>query len=100
MATKKSLAIKLGPASLRRNVLLLALLFIGTAALRGAGDTRWPLYTKIVSTWGVRLPLVTLLVSLGFGLTGAWIAIGSDFLIQGLLAWWRFRKGAWKPLRI
>jgi Na+-driven multidrug efflux pump len=79
---------------------LLALNFIMSGALRGAGDTRWPLYTKIVSTWGVRLPLVTLLVWLGFGLTGAWVAMGSDFLIQGLLAWWRFRKGAWKSLRV
>jgi putative MATE family efflux protein len=79
---------------------LLALNFIMSGGLRGAGDTRWPLYTKIVSTWGVRLPVVTLLVGLGFGLTGAWIAMASDFLIQGLLAWWRFRKGAWKTLRV
>jgi Na+-driven multidrug efflux pump len=79
---------------------LLALNFIMSGGLRGAGDTRWPLYTKIVSTWGVRLPLVTLLVSLGFGLTGAWIAIASDFLIQGLLAWWRFRKGAWQTVQV
>ena len=50
MATKKSLAIKSGPASLRRNMLLLALLFIGTAALRGAGDTRWPLLTKLINS--------------------------------------------------
>jgi multidrug resistance protein, MATE family len=79
---------------------LLALNFIMSGGLRGAGDTRWPLFTKIISTWGVRLPLVTLLVWLGLGLTGAWLAMGSDFLIQGLLAWWRFRKGAWKTLRV
>jgi MATE family multidrug resistance protein len=79
---------------------LLALNFVMSGGLRGAGDTRWPLYSKIVSTWGVRLPLVLLLLGLGVGLTGAWIAMSADFLVQGLLAWWRFRKGAWKAMRV
>ncbi|HEY3228071.1 MAG TPA: MATE family efflux transporter, partial [Roseiflexaceae bacterium] len=79
---------------------LLALNFVMSGGLRGAGDTRWPLYTKIISTWGVRLPLVLLLLHLGLGLTGAWIAMSSDFLVQGMLAFWRFHKGAWKTMRI
>jgi MATE family multidrug resistance protein len=79
---------------------LLALNFVMSGGLRGAGDTRWPLYTKIISTWGVRLPLVLLLLHLGLGLTGAWIAMSSDFLVQGMLALWRFHKGAWKTMRV
>ncbi len=79
---------------------LLALNFVMSGGLRGAGDTRWPLYTKIISTWGVRLPLVLLLLHLGLGLTGAWIAMSSDFLVQGILALWRFHKGAWKTMRV
>jgi MATE family, multidrug efflux pump len=77
---------------------MLALNFVMSGGLRGAGDTRWPLYSKIISTWGVRLPLIWLL--LGLGLTGAWIAMGSDFVVQGLLALWRFRKGGWKTMRV
>jgi putative MATE family efflux protein len=79
---------------------LLALNFIMSGGLRGAGDTRWPLYTKLISTWGVRLPLVVGLLWLGFGLTGVWIAMGSDFLVQSLLALWRFRAGRWKTMRV
>lgn len=79
----------------------LALSFIYSGALRGAGDTRWPLYTKIISTWGLRLPLALLLVPLaGLGLGGIWLAMVSDFFMQGLLAFWRFRRGAWKSIRV
>ena len=79
---------------------LLAINFVASGGLRGAGDTRWPLYTKIISTWGVRLPLVILLLNIGFGLTGIWIAMCCDFAVQALLAFWRFRRGAWKALRV
>ena len=78
----------------------LALNFVMSGGLRGAGDTRWPLYTKIISTWGVRLPTVFLLLGLGLGLTGVWIAMGADFVVQALLALWRFRTGRWKTVRV
>jgi Na+-driven multidrug efflux pump len=79
---------------------LLAVNFIMSGGLRGAGDTRWPLYTKIISTWGVRLPLVYALLGLGLGLTGIWVAMGCDFGLQATLALWRFRAGKWRTLRV
>ena len=78
----------------------LAINFIMSGGLRGAGDTRWPLYSKFISTWCVRLPLVFALLALGFGLTGFWIAMGTDFGVQALLAAWRFRTGRWKTMRV
>jgi putative MATE family efflux protein len=78
----------------------LALNFIMSGALRGAGDTRWPLYTKIISTWGIRLPIVMIMLWLGFGLTGVWIGMATDFAVQGALAWWKFRQGRWKTERV
>ncbi len=79
---------------------LLALNFIMSGGLRGAGDTRWPLISKLISTWGVRLPVVMLLLSLGMGLTGVWIAMTCDFAVQAALALWRFRTGKWKTMRV
>jgi putative MATE family efflux protein len=79
---------------------LLAVNFILSGALRGAGDTRWPLYTKLISTWGVRLPLVSLLLWLGWGLTGIWLAMATDFAVQATLAWWRFRQGKWQSVKV
>jgi putative MATE family efflux protein len=79
---------------------LLAVNFILSGALRGAGDTRWPLYTKLISTWGVRLPLALLLLPTGIGLIGIWIAMLADFTVQAFLAFWRFRGGKWKTMRV
>ncbi|MFB6303380.1 MAG: MATE family efflux transporter [Haloferacaceae archaeon] len=38
-------------------------------ALRGAGDTRWPLYGSLVGTYLVRLPIAALALPVGFGVT-------------------------------
>jgi MATE family multidrug resistance protein len=70
--------------------------FVLSGALRGAGDTKWPLYTKIISTWGMRLPISYLLLRTGGGLNGVWVAMGVDFIVQSLLAYWRFRQGQWR----
>jgi putative MATE family efflux protein len=79
---------------------IMAFNFIVSGALRGAGDTRWPLVTKLISTWCVRLPVVLALVALGLGLPGIWIGMKSDYLAQGALAYWRFRGGRWKNMRV
>ncbi len=79
----------------------LAANFVFSGALRGGGDARWPLYTKIISVWCVRLPLAWLLVfGLGWGLNGIWVAMSTDFAVQGLLVWWRFRLGRWVALSV
>ncbi|WP_435145316.1 MATE family efflux transporter [Halobaculum sp. P14] len=38
-------------------------------ALRGAGDTRWPLYGALVATYVVRLPIAVLALPAGYALT-------------------------------
>ena len=74
---------------------------IMSGALRGAGDTRWPLYFKLISTWGVRLPLTIVIVGwLGFGLNGIWFAMCVDFTVQALLATWRYKAGVWKRIEV
>ena len=74
--------------------------FVLSGALRGAGDTRWPLYTKVINTWGLRLPITYILLLSGFGLTGVWIAMGVDFCSQALLAYIRFRQGKWQTMQV
>ncbi|HEU5011127.1 MAG TPA: MATE family efflux transporter [Roseiflexaceae bacterium] len=78
----------------------LALNFILSGALRGAGDTRFPMYSKLVTTWGIRLPLVFGALALGWGLTGIWAAMTIDFAAQSLLALWRFRQNRWRSIRV
>jgi putative MATE family efflux protein len=79
----------------------LAVGFILNGALRGAGDTSWPLYTRIFTTWMVRLPITLLLVgTLDLGLNGIWLAMCTDFTLQGLLALWRFSRGRWQTVEV
>lgn len=74
--------------------------FVLSGALRGAGDTRWPLYTKVISTWGLRLPITYLALMSGAGLVGVWIAMGADFCSQAILAYVRFRQGKWRTMQV
>jgi MATE family multidrug resistance protein len=74
---------------------------ISSGSLRGAGDTRWPLVATTSLAWLVYLPLAYLLgITLGFGLLGAWAgcAVNSCLVAIALLA--RFRRGAWRSIRI
>ncbi|RRR77130.1 MAG: hypothetical protein EI684_01855 [Candidatus Viridilinea halotolerans] len=79
----------------------LAVSFIILGALRGAGDTRWPLMSRILTTWVMRLPLTFLLVgTLNLGLAGVWLAMPTDFTLQAVLALWRFHAGRWKRIEV
>jgi putative MATE family efflux protein len=80
---------------------LMAMAFVFTGALRGAGDTIWQLWMRLFSTWVVRMPLSFLfLYALGGGLFGLWVAMFIDFAVQGVLALWRFQGGKWKTIKL
>lgn len=93
-----------GTAPLRAAGLIqpaLAVGFILNGGLRGAGDTQWPLYSRLFSTWAVRLPMTVLLVGwLGLGLNAIWLAMCTDFSIQAMLALWRFNSGRWQTVEV
>lgn len=74
-----------------------ALATILSGALRGAGDTRWPLFFTMVGYLGVRIPLTYLLAHhWGYGVKGAWMAMVADVCVRCLLVVWRFWHGGWK----
>jgi putative MATE family efflux protein len=76
-----------------------AMIFGG--ALRGAGDTRWPMVVTGASIWLVRLPLAYLFgLVFGWGLLGIWSALVLDLALRGLLNFLRFRGGKWKTIRV
>ncbi|HXL03022.1 MAG TPA: MATE family efflux transporter [Candidatus Atribacteria bacterium] len=75
--------------------------FILAGALRGAGDTRFPLYSTIIGIWGMRVALAYLFVmTFGWGLTGAWLAIGFDQILRAIVIYSRFRSGKWKHFEV
>ena len=62
-----------------------------TGALRGAGDTRYPMWVTIVGHWLVSLPLIALFTGvLGWGLTGVWLAMFLQIFLRALATGGRF----------
>jgi Na+-driven multidrug efflux pump len=78
-----------------------AVIFTLGGALRGAGDTRFPLIATIVNWFVIRLPLAYVLAfPLGLGLTGVWAGIAADYFVRAGLLAWRFNSGAWQRVRV
>lgn len=75
--------------------------FILAGALRGAGDTFWPLVSTFFSVLIIRVGIAYILVNIiGYGLIGAWIAVFIDQLIRWMFIYVRFRTGKWKHVKI
>jgi len=78
-----------------------AVIFALSGALRGAGDTRYPLMVTFVNWFLVRLPLAYVLAfPLGLGLTGIWLGVTVDYFVRAALFAVRFRSGAWARVRV
>ncbi|HRU42595.1 MAG TPA: MATE family efflux transporter, partial [Candidatus Diapherotrites archaeon] len=75
--------------------------FILAGALRGAGDTFWPLVSTSVGVLLVRVVLAYIFVSImGYGLVGAWIAVLVDQFVRWMFVYFRFKTGKWKHIKI
>jgi multidrug resistance protein, MATE family len=66
---------------------------VATGALRGAGDTRTPMFANFVAYWLIGLPLGYLLAfRMGWGALGIWIGLCIGLMIIGsalLMTWHR-----------
>jgi putative MATE family efflux protein len=72
-----------------------------TQALNGAGDTRTPTIINLVCFWLFQIPLAYFL-SKGLDLktTGVFIAIPVAESLIALVAWYYFKKGKWKEVKV
>ncbi len=78
-----------------------ALSIIYSNALRGAGDTRWPMLFTIIGMLIVRLPLAYVGgIVLHGGLIGAWCGMFADMLCRGILNTIRFTRGRWQHVQV
>ena len=92
----------------------LAMVLIITGALRGAGDTRWPLIFSLVGLLGVRIPgaywlalpeiyipvLGITITGWGLGVVGAWYAMAVDLHVRAALVVYRFSHGGWRRIEV
>jgi putative MATE family efflux protein len=72
-----------------------------TQALNGAGDTRTPTIINFICFWLFQIPFAYFLAKgLDLGALGAFIAIPVAETLIALLAWYYFRKGKWKNVKV
>ncbi|WP_456088465.1 MATE family efflux transporter [Parabacteroides sp.] len=64
-------------------------------ALRGAGDTLFPMITSLVCLWLIRIPLAYYLSS-WLGRCGIWWAIGISIAIGLIVTFIYYKMGVWK----
>ncbi|SDW83416.1 putative efflux protein, MATE family [Haloarcula vallismortis] len=84
-------------------------------SLRGAGDTRWPLYGTVLASYCYRLPVAALALptefiipipvvgvsvspGLGLGLPAIFAALIGDFYLKAAVNVGRFRSGKWRAV--
>jgi putative MATE family efflux protein len=72
-----------------------------TQALNGAGDTRTPTIINFVCFWLFQIPLAYFMARvLDFKATGAFLATPIAETLVAILAWYYFKRGKWKEMKV
>lgn len=69
-------------------------------ALRGAGDTRFMTMVMLIACWPLLVIPSYLAWYLQWGLYAAWSFAAGYAVFLGVVAWWRFRSGKWRSMRV
>ena len=77
---------------------LMAIEFTIGGALRGAGDTRFPLFVVLAGMVVMRLGTAVTLHALGFSVEWIYAALLADYVVKGAMLIARFRSGRWKTV--
>jgi putative MATE family efflux protein len=70
-------------------------------SLNGAGDTKTPTWINLICFWFFQIPLAWFLVKpLEMGPVGAFIAMPVAETVLAVAAWYYFKKGKWKEVKV
>ncbi len=79
---------------------LMAIEFTIGGALRGAGDTRFPLLTTITGLLLIRGSTAGIFLWLGLSVEWIFAALIADYIVKATMLVHRFRGGRWKTIKI
>ncbi len=70
-------------------------------ALRGTGDTKFPMIVSITTMFVLRVGFAYFMVKVfSLGIMSIWIVMVSDWFVRGIIFTMRFKRGAWKQNRV
>lgn len=78
----------------------LAIVFVYSAALRGAGATKMTLYVNLASLWLFRVLPSYIAYKLGFGIIAIFVIMNIETLIKGIIFWYLYQKRAWLDMKV
>ncbi len=79
---------------------LMAIDWTITGALRGAGDSRFPLFGSLAGFYGMRLFLTILIWYHGGSINYIWWSLLADYLVRSTIKVWRFQTGHWATIEV
>ena len=71
-----------------------------SAALRGAGDTRFVSLATLVFAWSIMVLPAVIASRLGGGLYVNWLFATTYLILLSFVFMWRFRQGKWRAMRV
>ena len=78
----------------------LAIMFVYSGALRGAGATKTTLKVNVASLWFLRVIPSYIAYKMGFGIIVIFIIMNIETLIKGLIYWYIYNKKRWLYTKI
>ncbi len=80
---------------------MMAIDFTLGGALRGAGDTKWPLYAISIGFYLFRLPLAYFFAGvISLPILWAWMTLLVDYAVRNIIIFSRFRSEKWKEIKV
>lgn len=79
---------------------LMAIDWTLTGGLRGAGDSRFPLFASLSGFYGLRLFLTILVWYYHGPIWWIWWSILADYVVRSTLKTWRFYQGYWETVEV
>jgi len=79
---------------------LMAIDWTLTGALRGAGDSQFPLFASVAGFYGLRLALTVLIVHYGGSVTWVWWSLLADWAMRATLKSARFMSSHWENIEV
>ena len=78
----------------------LAIMFVYSSALRGAGATKTTLKVNLVSLWLFRLIPSYIAYKMGAGIIAIFVIMNLETLIKGIIYWYIFSKKEWLHTKV
>lgn len=71
---------------------------VSTGSLRASGDTRWPLYGKLVGLYLFAIPITYAATMFPLGLPILYVSLLSESWVPAAVSFYRLRTGKWKAI--